>query len=175
MGGVYPCEDDGPEATMNATELLLSLVDEAFDRRAWHGTNLRGSIRGLDAATAALRPARGRHNIWELTVHTAYWKYAVRRRLTGEKRGSFVLPGSNYFARPGPDGPGEAAWRKDVALLVSEHRKLRRAIAAIRPADLGRTARGHKTTNLTLIRGIACHDVYHAGQIQLLKRLLARR
>jgi hypothetical protein len=156
---------------MNAIELLLSLVDEAFDRRAWHGTNLRGSIRGLDAATAAWRPAPGRHNIWELTLHTAYWKYAARRRLTGEKRGSFVLPGSNYFERPGPEGPSEAAWAKDVALLVSEHRQLRRVITALRPADLPRTARGHKTTNLALVRGIACHDVYHAGQIQLLKRL----
>lgn len=156
---------------MNAIELLLSLVDEAFDRRAWHGTNLRGSIRGLDAATAAWRPAPGRRNIWELTLHTAYWKYAVRRRLTGEKRGSFVLEGSNFFERPGPEGGSEAAWKRDVALLVSEHRKLRRVIAAVKPAALARTARGHKTTNLELIRGIACHDLYHAGQIQLLKRL----
>jgi hypothetical protein len=171
MGGVYPCEDDGPEAMMNATLLLLSLVDEAFDRRAWHGTNLRGSIRGLDAAAAAWRPAPGRLNIWELTLHTAYWKYAVRRRLTGDKRGSFALQGSNFFERPGPEGPSEAAWKKDVALLVSEHRKLRRVIAAVKPADLRRTARGQKTTNLALIRGIACHDIYHAGQIQLLKRL----
>lgn len=156
---------------MNAIELLLSLLDEAFDRRAWHGTNLRGSVRGLDAATAAWRPGPGRHNIWELTVHTAYWKYAVRRRLTGEKRGSFALPGSNFFERPGLGGVSAAAWKEDVALLVSEHRKLRRAVAAVKPADLPRTARGHKTTNLALIRGIACHDLYHAGQIQMLKRL----
>jgi hypothetical protein len=174
MAGVYPCEDDAPEAAMNAIELLLSLVDEAFDRRAWHGTNLRGSIRGLDAATAAFRPAPGRRNIWELTLHTAYWKYAVRRRLTGEKRGSFALPGSNFFERPGPEGTSEAAWKKDVALLVSEHHKLRRVVAAVKPADLTRTARGHMTTNLALIRGIACHDVYHAGQIQLLKRMARR-
>lgn len=156
---------------MNAIELWLSLLDEAFDKRAWHGTNLRGSIRGLDAATAAWRPGPGRHNVWELTLHAAYWKYAVRRRLTGEKRGSFALPGSNFFERPGPEGGGETAWKKDVALLVSEHRKLRRAIAAVRPAELSKTARGHKTTNVALIRGIACHDLYHAGQIQMLKRL----
>ncbi len=156
---------------MDAIALLLSLIDEAFDRRAWHGTNLRGSIRGLDAATAARRPGPGRHNIWELTVHAAYWKYAVRRRLTGEKRGSFVLPGSDWFERPGPEGIGAAAWKKDVALLVSEHRKLRRAIAGVKGASLTRTARGHHTSNLSLIRGIAFHDLYHAGQIQVLKRL----
>jgi uncharacterized damage-inducible protein DinB len=157
---------------MNAIALLLSWIDEAFDKRAWHGTNLRGSIRGLDAETVARRPGPGRHNIWEVTVHTAYWKYAVRRGLTGEKRGSFALPGSNWFKRPGPEGVSQAAWRKDVALLVSEHRKLRRAIAAVKPATLTRTARGGRTTNLTLVRGIAAHDLYHAGQIQLLKRLV---
>ncbi len=160
---------------MNAVELLLSLLlsllDEAFDKRAWHGTNLRGSVRGLSAETAAWRPGPGRHSIWELTVHAAYWKYAVRRRLTGEKRGSFALPGSNFFPRPGPEGVSEAAWKQDVTLLVSEHRKLRRAIAAVKPFALTRTASGHHTTNLALIRGIAAHDLYHAGQIQVLKRL----
>src|SRR3712207_2441682 len=61
---------------------LLAVVDRAYDRRSWHGTNLRGSIRGLSAADAAWRPARGRHNVWEIVVHAAYWKYAVTRRLT---------------------------------------------------------------------------------------------
>jgi uncharacterized damage-inducible protein DinB len=157
---------------MDALALLLSWIDEAFDKRAWHGTSLRGSLRGLDAATVARRPVTGRHNIWEVAVHAAYWKYAVRRRLTGEKRGSFALPGSDWFARPGSEGVSEAAWKADVALLVSEHRKLRRAVAALRPAALARTARGHRTTNLSLVRGIAAHDLYHAGQIQLLKRLV---
>jgi len=63
---------------------ILALIDEAFDKTSWHGPNLRGSIRGVDAGLAAWRPAPGRHNIWELTLHAAYWKYAVRRRLTGE-------------------------------------------------------------------------------------------
>lgn len=157
---------------MDLMALLLSWIDEAFDKRAWHGTNLRGSIRGLDAETVARRPGPGRHNIWEVALHAAYWKYAVRRRLTGEKRGSFALPGSDWFRRPGPEGVDEAAWKQDVALLVSEHRKLRRAIAALRPAELARTARGHRTSNLTLIRGIAAHDLYHAGQIQVIKRLV---
>ena len=77
--------------------LLLDLVDEAFDRAAWHGPTLRGALRGVTAKQAAWRPARGRHNIRELALHAAYWKYAVRRRLTGEARGSFSLAGSNWF------------------------------------------------------------------------------
>lgn len=70
--------------------LLLALLDEGFDRAAWHGPNLRGALRGLTAAHAAQRPAPGRHCIWEIALHCAYWKYAVCRRLTGEgARGSF--------------------------------------------------------------------------------------
>ena len=64
------------------TDLLVASVEEAFRHRSWHGTNLRGSIRGLTPAEASWRPAAGRHNIWELVVHAAYWKYVVRRKLT---------------------------------------------------------------------------------------------
>ncbi len=62
--------------------VLLDLLDEAFDKKSWHGPNLRGSIRGVTAQQAAWRPGPDRHNIWELTLHAAYWKYVVRRRLT---------------------------------------------------------------------------------------------
>jgi uncharacterized damage-inducible protein DinB len=148
--------------------LLLRILDEAFDQRAWHGPNLRGTIRGVDAQRAAWRPGPGRHNIRDLVVHAAYWKYAVRRRLTGEKRGSFALAGSNWFTLT---DASEAAWRRDVALLVTEHRRLRAVVAALRDADLGRKAAGSPRTQATLIYGVAAHDVYHAGQIQLLKRL----
>jgi uncharacterized damage-inducible protein DinB len=147
--------------------ILLGLLDEAFEKKAWHGPNLRGAVRGLDARTAAWRPGPGRHNIQDLVVHAAYWKYTVRRRLTGEKRGSFPLDGSNFFTRP----VGTAAWKADVALLVSEHRKLRAEIARLRDGDLPKKTKGSRQTNLSVVRGIAAHDLYHAGQIQLLKRL----
>jgi uncharacterized damage-inducible protein DinB len=150
-------------------QALLGAMDEAFDRKAWHGTNLRGSIRGLDAAVACLRPAPGRHSIWELVVHAAYWKYAVRRRLSGDKRGSFPFTGSNGFSRP--DAPSATAWAQDVALLVADHRALMEAARAVDPRRLHRPSAGSRNTPAMLLRGIAFHDVYHAGQIQLLKRL----
>lgn len=154
--------------------LLLGLLDEAFDKKAWHGPNLRGALRRLTAREAAWRPSRGRHNVWELMVHAAYWKYAVRRRLTGDKRGSFALPGSNWFTRP--SGPAsETAWREDLALLIGEHRKLREVIAALPARRLHEKSPGSRYTNLALIRGIAAHDLYHAGQIQVLKRLRPAR
>ena len=150
--------------------ILLDLLDEAFDQKSWHGPNLHGSIRGVTAAQAAWRPAPGGHNIWELTLHAAYWKYVVRRRITGEKRGSFVLEGSNFFERPVEKT--EAAWKRDVAILVAEHKALRRAVAELSPAS--REAAKEWRSTLHLIRGAAAHDLYHAGQIRLLRRLETR-
>lgn len=159
------------EAHASLTSTLVDLIDEAFDRRSWHGTNLRGAIRGLPVEAAAWRPGDGRHNIWEIVVHAAYWKYAVRRRLTGAKRGSFPLTGSNWWVRPDEETP--AAWKRDVALLASEHAALRAAVEACPASRLSRRAPGSAFTYGALIRGAAAHDLYHAGQIQLIKRLQA--
>jgi hypothetical protein len=152
---------------------LLSILDQAYNHRSWHGTNLRGSIRGLSVKQAAWRPAAGRHNIWELVVHAAYWKYAARRRLSGGTRQSFPLKGSNWFARP--IETSERAWRSDIVLLDDMHRSLRAAIANLPPATLHRRNGAGKDTNFSLIAGVAAHDLYHAGQIQLLKRLAPNR
>ena len=157
-----------------AARHLLSALDQAYARQSWHGTNLKGSLRGLSAVRAAARPGRGRHNIWELAVHAAYWKYAIWRRLTGSKRGSFPLDGSNWFERPVPGHSGERAWRQDLALLEETHRHLRAAIAALGPRDLARRDATGKFTNADLIAGVTAHDVYHAGQIQLLKKLVPK-
>jgi len=156
-------EDGGAMARVKASEeLVLKLLDEAYAKRTWHGPNLRQSLRGVSAKQAAQRPAQGRHNIWELAVHAAYWKYAVRRRLTGGKRGSFALKGSNFFRRPVE--LSERAWREDLALLEREHRALRAAVVeAFRAGSAGKFLRH--------IYGVAFHDVYHAGQIRLLRRL----
>ncbi len=161
-------------ATMAQPEIenLLAILDEAFHKPAWHGPNLRGSIRGLTAREAAFAPGPGRHNIWEIVVHSAYWKYTVRRRLLGEKRGSFLLPGSNWFVRPADRS--EKAWRADKALLDGEHQRLREAVLSTRAAELDGRARGSKTSVRRLIAGIALHDVYHAGQIQLIKKFMRK-
>ncbi len=153
--------------------LLLRIIDQSYDHGAWHGTNLRGSLRGVTLEEASWRPGPGRHNIWEIAVHTAYWKYAVRRRLLGEKRGSFPVRGSNWFVRQLSDGEG--AWRADIKLLAVTHRCMREAICGLQENQLYVRCRGSRVTNAATIYGIACHDVYHAGQIQLLKRLLRQQ
>ncbi|MEZ5317264.1 MAG: DinB family protein [Vicinamibacterales bacterium] len=152
---------------------LLDALDQAYNRRSWHGTNLRGAIRGLTLADLSRRPAAGRHNIWELVVHCAYWKYAVRRRLTGEKRGSFPLAGSNFFPRP--EVRTMAAWRRDLALLSAEHRRLRDVVATLPARRFRVRNQGSAFTNLDLIAGVTAHDLYHAGQIQLIKALIRPR
>jgi hypothetical protein len=149
-------------------QLILTLLGEAYEKRTWHGPNLKQSIRGVTAKQAAWRPGPGRHNIWELTVHAAYWKYAVRRRIEGGKRGSFVLKGSNFFARPEDGKLSGAAWRADKNLLEREHRALRESIARVL-----RTPRRNKL--LPQLYGVTFHDIYHAGQIRLLRRLMGRR
>jgi hypothetical protein len=118
---------------------------------------------------AAWRPAPERHNIWELIVHAAYWKYVAWRRLTGAKRGSFPLAGSNFLARPVERS--RQALESDLALLDEMHRMLREATAAVQPLDLDRGSAQRGVTKRALLTGIAAHDLYHAGQIQLLKRM----
>jgi uncharacterized damage-inducible protein DinB len=154
---------------MNEIALLLRLLDESYEKKAWQGPNLRGSLRGVAAGQAAWRPAPGAHNIWELVLHAAYWKYAVWRMLAGEKRGAFGEKGSNWFGRP--VSPTERAWRADLALLEAEHRKVRSAVARLSRSALGKKIPGSKYKTDTLVYGVASHDVYHTGQIQMLKRL----
>lgn len=156
-------------------EVLLGVLDRAYDRASWHGVNLRGSVRRVGAADGAWRPRASRHSIHETVVHCAYWKYAVWRRLTGAKRGSFPLTGSNWFKRPITGVGQQTQWRDDLALLDRTHGDLRAAVAACPAGSLNRRARGLKTSPLDLIAGAAAHDLYHAGQIQLLKALRKSR
>jgi hypothetical protein len=137
---------------MKTDDLVLALLDEGYSRKTWHGPNLRQSLKGVSASQAAWRPAPGRHNIWELAVHAAYWKYAARRRIEGGKRGSFILKGSNFFARPEEGNATEAAWRADLALLEREHQALEEAIIRVL-----KTPRAKKL--LPALYGVAFHDV----------------
>jgi hypothetical protein len=156
----------------SATQVLVHALDKAYDQSAWHGTNLKGALRGVTARQASWRPAPGRHNIRELVLHAAYWKERVRHRLTG-KLETFPHPGSNWFERPGGDAK---AWKAEKALLDRAHRELRRAVATLVPEKLTRSLPGHRRRSaLREAAGIALHDVYHAGQIQLLKALQRRK
>ena len=153
--------------------LLLEALAEAFDKKSWHGPNLRGSLRGVTAVQAAWRPMGDRHNIWELALHCAYWKYAVRNRLISGKRSAFPLEGSNFFRRD--ERLTRAAWQRDFALLKEQHAALKATILALDPATLDKRLKRSKHTVRRTVLGIAAHDIYHAGQISLLKRMASQR
>lgn len=149
-------------------QILLRALDTGYDHKSWHGAILKGALRGVSAEEAAWRPSPRRHNVWELAIHAAYWKYSVLHRLRREIR--FPLKGSNWFPRP--EGEiSEPAWKADLRILEQMHRDLRAAVAALRDEDLETIPEGSKTKMRDLVLGAAYHDIYHAGQIQLLKRL----
>jgi hypothetical protein len=150
-------------------ELLLEFMDQAFKGPAWHGTPLLGSLRGVTAEEALRRPAGGRHNVWELVLHAAYWKHVVRRRLTRDASLEFPRSPSNWPAVPAQ--PSDAAWKDDRELLKREHDLLRSVVARFPARELGKKAWKSQYTNVVTIEGIASHDLYHCGQIQLVKKL----
>ena len=143
-------------------QLLLDLLDRAYDKVSWHGPNLTGATRGVDAKTAARRVGR-RKTIWEQVLHAAYWKQRVLNKLVG--RTPFPRKGSNWPAMP--SAKTDAAWRTDLRLLGEIHRRLREAVEHL-------DAKAIAPKTLMMIHGIAFHDIYHAGQIKLLRRLLEK-
>jgi hypothetical protein len=148
---------------------LLAALDRAYDLKSWHGPNLKGSLRGVSPAVAFFRPGPERHSVYDLALPAAYWKYVVRRRLSGEKRGSFALPGSNFFLAPARSSPKEIDSAR--SLLEREHRALRELVEEL--PEHAFAARFGRWTGEAVISGAAAHDLYHAGQIQLLRKLAA--
>jgi hypothetical protein len=156
-------------------KLLLENVQPRPGRGSWHGgPTAAGALRGVSAEQAAWTPAPGRKCIWQLALHIAYWKYAVRRRIEGGADSRFPRAPANWPRLPKP--ADERAWRQDVALLKQEHDRLVEAIAAVPPSRYGvEVPEGKRWTMGEMIVGIAQHDAYHTGQIQLVKRLWASR
>jgi uncharacterized damage-inducible protein DinB len=139
--------------------------------KPWHGgASVLGSLRGVPPAVAAWKPYPDRHSIWELALHVAYWNYAVWRRLTASDTGGFDRSPSNW-----PDVPVPAsatAWDADRRLVRAWHDRLREALASFDAGRLDEPAEpGSGTSFADLVTGIVLHDTYHAGQIQLMKRL----
>ena len=159
---------------MDPTVQLIARTIHPSRGQAWHGGPTPvGAVRGVPVAAARWRPGAGRHTIWELTLHSAYWMYAIRRRVLGGATGQFPRSPANWPAMPAP--ATEAAWAADRALLAEEHRMLLRAIEEFPGAMLGQPSGRKRWTWGDLLMGIAMHDAYHAGQIQLMKRLWSAR
>ena len=155
--------------------LLLQVLDQGFAAKGWQGATLRGAVRGLTHRQALWRPGTGRHNVWELVLHTAYWKHLVRQRVGGGGGAREAFPrGPRNFPRL-PERCDAAAWRADVALLERQHRRLVAVVRDLPPSRLGARVGKSRWVVAEQIFGIAAHDLYHTGQIQLLKALQRER
>ena len=154
---------------MDAIRALVETLERAYRKKSWHGTGLRGSLRLLEPEARTWRPGPDRPNAWELMVHAAYWKYIVLKALEPEAGHAFGEKGSNFFIRE--PGLSDTVWKGDFARLDALHGKVLLAAANLRPADLDRPAPGRKENTFTLLAGLAAHDLHHAGQVQLIRRL----
>jgi len=148
--------------------LIADQLRRAFDGDAWHGPALLELLQGVDAATAAAKPMRDVHSIWELLLHVAAWDGAALRRLAGAKT---QLTGTANF--PVVPRPTEASWRKAIAHAKRTHELLVKTVASLPESRLRERVPGKKYDFYHLLHGVAQHELYHAGQIAILKK--ARR
>jgi DinB superfamily len=142
------------------------VLREGYGPGAWHGADLKAALADVTTATAYWRPASGRHNIAEIALHHAYCARAVRGQLSGRSPDPFVLEGDDWF-----DLTDEAllAWPTVQATVESEQDRLNRLVADIEAGKVRSPLAADELFKLVL--GITCHAIYHAGQVQLIKRL----
>jgi hypothetical protein len=149
---------------------LARIVREGYGEGAWHGPDMRAALSDVAPDSAFWRPAPGRHNIAEVALHHAYTVHAVRGRLAAGASEKFVLEGEDWF-EANADGP--MAWPQILDVVRVEQEQLAALVADIAEARRKPALGDEECLNLVL--GITCHAVYHAGQVQLLKRLAERR
>lgn len=151
--------------------LIADQLRRAFDGDAWHGPALLELLKDVDAPTAAAKPLADVHSIWELVLHIAAWDTAGFRRLAGEKA---QLKGTANFPLV-PDPPTEEAWRSTVISITRRHKKLVDIVAGLSEKRLRSQVPGKPYDFYHMFHGIAQHELYHAGQIAILKKAQASR
>ena len=153
--------------TTNAVATLESRVlNEGYGPGAWHGPDLKAALADVKPALAFWRPAAGRHNIGEIALHHAYCVRAVRAQISGRPPDPFVRNGEDWF-----DLADEKAlpWQKILDTVENEQQRLGTLIEDVTAGTVVSPLADAERFNLVL--GITCHAIYHAGQIQLIKRL----
>ena len=150
-----------PEATLIADQLR-----RAFYGTAWHGPSVIELVRDVNAAAAVARPIANLHSIWELLLHIEVWDRAATLRMGGEK---CQPTGTDNFPRP-PAKPTEAAWQKAIAKARRTHDSLVKQVAALSEYRLRERCPGKRYDLYHLLHGVVQHELYHAGQIAILKK-----
>ncbi len=150
--------------------LIAEQLRRAFEGNAWHGPSVLELLEDVDAARAAAKPWRSAHSIWELVLHIAVWDDAACRRLAGEK---WQPTGTANF--PVVPKPTKAAWRKAVAHAKRTHDVLVKTVGALRESRLRDRVPSKKYDFYFMLHGVAQHELYHAGQIAILKKAQGTR
>jgi len=150
---------------MTESKRIADQLHRAHAGGAWHGPALRQLLRDVSPKQAAARPVRGVHTIWELVLHITAWKRAVYRRTQG--KAASLSPAENFPPLPQAT---PANWKKTLAALRIAQRDLHRAISALPDSRLKRIVPGKRYSLYFMLHGLVQHDLYHAGQIALLKK-----
>ena len=153
---------------MSETVRLADQIRRAFEGDAWHGDSVLELLAGVKAETAAARPIKNAHTIWELLLHISAWDDAVRRRIGGQ---AVTLSDEENF--PPVKDTSEAAWQQTVEHVKQKHNALVKAVAAFPDSRLMEQVPGKSQSYYNffyLFSGIVQHELYHAGQIALLKK-----
>jgi uncharacterized damage-inducible protein DinB len=156
----------------NEVDRIVDELSREFDGDPWHGSPLSAILDGISAAQAVARPLPGGHSIWELVLHVTAWKNEVRRRVLG---GPAREPEEGDW--PPVGAPTDARWRDAVADLGRAHERLLEVVRDLPEARLFEPTNdprnrplGAGVTHYVLLHGAVQHDVYHAGQIAILKK-----
>jgi uncharacterized damage-inducible protein DinB len=153
---------------MSEIRRILDQMDRAFAGEAWHGPSLMQLLGGIDAEDAAAHPVRDAHSIWELVNHIAAWKTIVQHRAAGEAVKD-VTADQDW---PLPFEVSEAAWTRALEDLKESHGQLRAVVEGLGDDQLRQKAPGEEYSNYFMVHGLIQHDLYHAGQIAILKKAL---
>ena len=150
-----------------STELqrIEDQLKRAFEGGAWHGPSVLEVLKDVTASQAVARPVPGAHHIWDLVLHIAAWEDACRRRLEGDR--AELSDSEDWRAIT---DTGEASWQQLKALLIEGHRGLRAAIAATDESRLDEPILPGMPSVYVTLHGVIQHDLYHAGQIAILKK-----
>jgi uncharacterized damage-inducible protein DinB len=146
--------------------LIADQLRRAFYGSAWHGPALLELLANVDAAAAAARPIANVHSIWELVLHIAVWDSAASVRLTGKK----CQPKGKENFPPQAAKPSAAAWHKAVLQARRAHDRLVKEVVALPESRLRDRVPGKRYDFYHLLHGVAQHELYHAGQIAILKK-----
>jgi uncharacterized damage-inducible protein DinB len=153
---------------MSEVERIQDQLKRAYEGAAWHGPSLREVLAGVTAEQAARKPLAHAHSIWEIVVHISVWERVAEQRIQGKR----VEPTAEEDWPPVPD-TSEDAWTRALDALEKTHQELRSAIARLDDAQLPLEVVGTSYSIYFLLHGVIQHDLYHAGQIAVLKKAVA--